>query len=374
MEHRPLGQTGLNVSIQGFGGMRIPNQPQDEVTELLNRALDLGVTYIDTAPGYGNSEELIGNAFEGRDTSGVVFSTKTNDKEADAVRARVETSLQRLKRDQISVLQLWGVNDREDAAKVLGPGGAVEGARKLQDEGLIAHLGFTTHALTHHALEVMESGEFVSVTGRYHYLDTAYDALREKAIELGMGYVAMTPLGQGWLARPSDALRAALGDYSPVEFALRYTAHLPGVTALIVGISNLAELEEAHAALGGELGDPAELMSRGDEIRETLRAAVGEDFCTLCGECLPCPANINIPELLRLNNLLRGYDLVDWGKDRYKLMGNAGNWYPGVKVDHCTKCGDCEPRCPEKLEITRMLDALHEELFEGERGRMSKED
>jgi predicted aldo/keto reductase-like oxidoreductase len=376
MEYRPLGPTGLSVSLLGFGGMRIPNKPESDVTALLDRALALGVNYIDTAPGYGNSEELIGKALAGRDTRGIVFSTKTNagsDADADAVRRRVEQSLQRMGIPQITVLQMWGINDRETAAKVLAKGGPLAGARRLQDEGLVRHVGFTTHALPEDALSTMETGEFVSVTGRYHYLDPVYDRVRERAGQLGLAFVAMTPLGQGWLARPSPALLDAIGGADPVAFALRHTATRPGLTTIIVGISAMEELEAAHAALGGELGDAQVLADRATHVYDRMIHALGGNYCTQCRQCLPCPENINIPELLRLNNLLQAYDLVDWCKDRYKFMGNAGNWYPGVKADSCTECGDCEPRCPEGLPIVDLLKALHEELYEGERGRLSQD-
>jgi len=377
MEYRPFGQTGLDVSVLGFGAMRIPDKPEDEVAELLNRALDLGITYIDTAPGYGNSEELIGKALGGRDTSGVVFSTKTNsgsDPDADSVCRRVEQSLERMQIPHISVLQMWGINDPEVLAKILAKGGPLEGARKCQEQGLVKHVGFTTHALTPDALKVIETGEFVSMTGRYHHLDPVYDDARKRALELGMAFVAMTPLGQGWLARPSDSLREALGEYDPVDFALRYAAGVPGVTTLIVGISHMSELDAAYHAIGADFGDVAALAAKGDQLRRTIRDRLGADYCTGCRKCLPCPENINIPELLRLNNLHKAYDLDGWVKDRYKFMGNAGNWYPGVKADNCTECGECEPRCPENIEIIRLLKNMHEEHFEGERGRLSNED
>jgi predicted aldo/keto reductase-like oxidoreductase len=220
----------------------------------------------------------------------------------------------------------------------------------------------------------METREFDSVTGRYLYLDAVYDPLRRKAIELGMAFVAMTPLGQGWLARPSARLQEALEGETAVRFALQWVVSQPGLTTAIVGISNLAELEEAYDAIGGDLGDPQAYAAKAERVIGRMAETLGEDYCTGCRECLPCPADINIPELLRLNSLLRAYDLVDWCKDRYKFMGNAGTWYPGVKADRCTECGDCEARCPERLSIIRLLRTLHEDLFEGERGRLSRED
>lgn len=377
MQYRPFGETGLRVSVLGFGGMRIPNKPPDEVAALLGRALDLGVTYIDTAPGYGNSEELIGEALRGRDLSGVVFSTKTHlgsDKDADSVRRRAEQSLQRMCIPRIDVLQMWGVNNWDMAREVLAPNGPLEGARRLQNEGLVRFVGFTTHALPNDARRIMETGEFVSITARYHYLDPAYDPLRELAGELGMAFVAMTPLGQGWLAKPTPALQEVLGNEDPVEFALRWIVNRRGVTTAIVGISNMRELEAAYAAIGDGLGTPESYQVTGERVISRMIEALGADYCTGCRQCLPCPQDINIPELLRLNNLLRAYDLVDWCKDRYSFMGNGGTWYPGVKADRCTECGECEPRCPEGLPIVQLLRRLHKDLFAGERGRLSSED
>ncbi|MGQ9732419.1 MAG: aldo/keto reductase [Candidatus Zipacnadales bacterium] len=376
MEYRPYGTTGLQVAVLGFGAMRIPNKSPAEVTELLTRAVELGVNYIDTAPGYGNSEELLGAALANVNSNDLVISTKTHvdsDKDADAVRRRVEDSLRRMNISQITILQMWGVNNWEMAQKVLAPGGPLEGARKLQEEGIVKHIGFTTHALPEDALKIMQTGEFVAVTGRYHYLDPVYAPLLEKAAELGMAFIAMTPLGQGWLAKPSPALSERLEGQQPVDFALRWIAVHRGVTSIIVGLSTIDELEAAYHALGGEVGDAASLIATGERIHQQMAVALGKDYCTVCRNCLPCPQQINIPELLRLNNLLRGYQLVEWCKDRYKFMGNAGSWYPGVKADHCTECGDCEPRCPQGLPIIALLKALHEDLFEGERGRMSKE-
>ena len=376
MEYRALGSTGLKVSVLGFGAMRIPGKPVEEVAPILHRAIELGVTYIDTAPGYGDSEALIGQALAGRDTSGLVISTKSSpdgDTTADAVRQRVEESLQRMGIPKINVLQMWGVNNAEVRQKVFAKGGPLEGVRQLQAEGLVDHLGFTTHGQPEDVIALMETGEFESVTGRYHYLDLVYEPVRERARELGMAFVAMTPLGQGWLARPTAKLQAVLGAHHPVDFALRTTAAKPGISSMIVGIGSLTELEEAYHAIGGELQDAAGLEAAAQEVRAHLaRLMPSGTYCTGCRECLPCPANVNIPELLRLNNLLRAYDLVDWCKDRYKLMGNAAHWYPGVKVDQCTECGDCEPRCPERLPIIALLKQLHDDLFEGERGRRSK--
>ena len=88
------------------------------------------------------------------------------------------------------------------------------------------------------------------------------------------------------------------------------------------------------------------------------------DFCTYCSECLPCPEDINIPEALRFHNLLEGYDMKTYGKYRYNMLGSQGHWYPGNFASACTKCGDCLPKCPEKLDIPKLLFGVHDKLFD----------
>ncbi len=86
------------------------------------------------------------------------------------------------------------------------------------------------------------------------------------------------------------------------------------------------------------------------------------DRCSQCYECLPCPENINIPEVLRLRNLAVSFDMVEFGKYRYKMFENAGHWFPGSKAIRCTDCGDCLPRCPENLDIPQLLRDTHDRL------------
>ncbi|OQB37335.1 MAG: hypothetical protein BWY06_02411 [Candidatus Latescibacteria bacterium ADurb.Bin168] len=94
-----------------------------------------------------------------------------------------------------------------------------------------------------------------------------------------------------------------------------------------------------------------------------MRRALGTTFCTQCYECLPCPESIHIPETLRLRNLARAYDMKEFGKYRYNLFSRGGHWFPGEQATACTKCGECLPRCPEKLDIPALLMDTHELLL-----------
>jgi predicted aldo/keto reductase-like oxidoreductase len=87
------------------------------------------------------------------------------------------------------------------------------------------------------------------------------------------------------------------------------------------------------------------------------------NLCTLCDQCLPCPENINIPEVLRFRNLVEGYNMSDYGSFRYNMLEGQGHWFPGKFSFNCTECGDCIPRCPENLNIPKLLMETHKTLF-----------
>ena len=106
---------------------------------------------------------------------------------------------------------------------------------------------------------------------------------------------------------------------------------------------------------------------------------LGDTYCNFCHACLPCPEDVNIPDILRLRNLTRGFDMVDFGKYRYKMFvqkdpetgertGGAGDWFPGASASFCTDCGDCLPRCPLHLSIPALLRDTHD-LLSGEVGK-----
>jgi len=97
---------------------------------------------------------------------------------------------------------------------------------------------------------------------------------------------------------------------------------------------------------------------------------VATDLCRQCYQCLPCPEAINIPEILRLRNLTVAYQMQDYGQYRYGMLENAGHWFPGNKGNKCTDCGDCLPRCPEKLNIPTLLRDADQRLQGKQRRRL----
>jgi predicted aldo/keto reductase-like oxidoreductase len=136
----------------------------------------------------------------------------------------------------------------------------------------------------------------------------------------------------------------------------------PRITTLSVGAAIPEELEAIiNVSERDQPLDAAEIAVF-NRLEAHLTDKLATDLCSQCYQCLPCPENINIPEVLRLRNLAVAYEMTDFGQYRYRMLENAGHWFPGRKANNCTECGDCLPRCPEKLPIPQLLFNTHELL------------
>jgi aryl-alcohol dehydrogenase-like predicted oxidoreductase len=301
MEKRILGRTGLEVGVLGMGGLFVSKaggQSRDEVRSAVRRALELGVNYVDTAPGYYDSEEVLGHALDGA-PSNYYLSTKLGGRpqpfdpqDAGALRRSVEESLRLLRRDHIDILIIHEpdrpgqYNWWRDPATYEGPVNDV--LDSLKDEGVIRFtgLGGTT------AYELPA----IIATGRYDVVLTAFNysllwreatiAVLPEAQRQGVGIIAGSPLQQGalskrydrevtsgarWLSPPRrEQYRRlyALVDETGIplpELALRFVLSNPAIHLTLMGARSVAEVESNVAA--AEKGSlPKSLLDRLDEI------------------------------------------------------------------------------------------------------------
>ncbi len=375
MQYRRFGRTGLHISVLTFGAMRIPfgelapeerARAEENAFLTMKRALEVGVNHFETARGYGNSEHLIGTWLPHLPVKReeIVITTKiAPTQSADEMRRTIEESCQRMGISTIDNLDIHGINTRELLELSVRKGGCLDGIRQAMKEGVVRHLGFSTHAPLEVIMDTMRTGEFESVNLHYYYFNQRnYPAIR-LAEELDMGVLIISPTDKGGqLHNAPDKLRRVTAPCTPIEINQRFLLSDPAVTTLTVGAGKPEEWD-AHLRMADRV-EPltAEEQTILQRLDETMKHELGDTYCSYCFECLPCPEDIHIPEVLRLRNMAKAFDMVDFGKFRYNLFGNGGHWFPGVQADACTDCGDCLPRCPLKLNIPALLRETHEML------------
>ena len=319
MKKMILGRTGLEISRTGFGALPIQRVSFEEAGALLNRALDGGVTYIDTARAYTDSEEKIGRAISHR--RGEYFiATKTHAKSAESFWKDLETSLRLLNTDCIDVYQF------HNPPFVPVPGGAdglYDAALKAREQGKIRFIGITQHSIER-AEQIVESGLYDTLEYPFNHLATEREvALVRRCGEKNVGFVAMKALSGGLV---TDA-----------RIPYAYLSEFENVVP-IWGFQQMWELEQV-------LGFSENPVPMTDELRALIakdRAELVGGFCRSCGYCLPCPANIPIPNANRMKQLLgravwQGYVTPEWQANM-------------ARIEDCIHCGACAKRCPYELK------------------------
>ena len=330
MKKMRLGRTDLMVSEVGFGGIPIQRLTEERSVEVIRHCLDLGVNYLDTAHGYGTSEERIGKAIAGR-REGLILASKGPARDAATFQEQLDLSFERLGVDYIELYQFHNVATHEAMEQVLGPGGAMEAAREAQAAGRIGHIGVTSHSLEV-ALELVATDEFATLMFPYNFITTEP---REKLIPLcrahDVAFIAMKPMGGGLLE-----------DATP---AFKFLREEPDVISL-VGLESEAEIDE----IAGIMASPAGLTATDVARIAALREELGSRFCRRCDYCQPCPQEIGISTVLNLRSFAKRFPpermRSDWGQ---ALAG---------QVDRCIECGVCESRCPYGLPIREMLQEI----------------
>lgn len=242
MPKRPLGGTGHAVSLFSLGGESTIERSgrRDEALDILHRAIDLGVNYIDTSPTYGHtvSERHIGEVMAERRNE-VFLATKTHDRTHDGTMRLFEASLNRLQTDHLDLYQIHNVRTARDIEQIFRPDGAVRALESLRDQKAIRFTGITGHRDPDVLRRGIEQYDFDCVLMALNAADTHYASFQERvlpaAVERGMGIIAMKVPALGRILRP-DGIRT-------MAEALGYVYSLPISTA-IVGISTLEELEE----------------------------------------------------------------------------------------------------------------------------------
>jgi uncharacterized protein len=327
VRYTQLGKTGLRVSVVGFGGIPITRVSREEGVAIVRRAIDVGITFFDTARVYRDSEEKIGEGLLGHRDE-VVIATKSQAQTKAEMAADVDQSLRRLRVDHIDLYQLHNVHSEEVWRQVSSPDGALAALHEARQSGKIGHIGVTVHN-RELPLQLLATGEFETLMLPFSYLeDEAIDRVLPLCAELNVAFIAMKPFSGGALNTPVQCLKWALGH---------------GATIAIPGIGSLAELvEDAAVADVDWTLTPDELA-----LMERVKTEVGKSHCRSCGYCQPCSADIPIRVILQAPLFLRRYGPLWFANGVFEQCV--------AHVERCTECRACEPRCPYQLPIPELL-------------------
>ncbi|MBT7521668.1 MAG: aldo/keto reductase [Nitrospina sp.] len=375
MEYRRFGKTEEKISVITLGGMRFKHGwtpprnhlPKDSIENCISTtrmALDLGINHIETAHGYMKSELLFGHALKelGVPRNKFKIMTKGAPMSGDETRRLVEEQLKALNLDYIDFYGWHGINNKELLKVAVEKNGPVETLYQLKNEGLIRHIGFSTHGPLSIIMEAMRTNLFSFINLHYYYFFQHNLPAVKLAGEMDMGVFIISPNEKGgMLFKPSEKVKNLCTPITPIAFNGRFCLSHSEITTLSMGMHEPKHFSQNLAILNGGNyfnSDLSKVKSAMDAPLEKIT-----DLCTLCNECLPCPENINIPEVLRFRNLNEGYDMLDYGRFRYNMFEGQGHWFPGTFAFHCTECGDCLPRCPEDLNIPKLLMETHKKLF-----------
>jgi predicted aldo/keto reductase-like oxidoreductase len=374
MRYRRFGKTNLNLSIFSLGTMRCLASPEI-FDRTIAQAIELGINHLETARGYGNSEAYLGRTLRSRlkqTQENIYITTKlspTPDKHKMA--GWIDESLAKLQLDYIDFLAIHGINTWEHLDWVTSENGCLTAITEAIDCGKIRHLGFSTHGSLELILAAINTNLFEFVNLHYYYFWQRNQPAIALASAKNMGIFIISPADKGGkLYTPPTKLKELCYPLTPLEFNYRWLLSDRKITTLSVGAANPEELIEPLSVQDRD--EPLTVIEREiiDKLTKKLEKTLASDLCRQCNLCLPCPEAINIPEILRLRNLTVAYDMQDYGRYRYQMLENAGHWFPGMKGNRCTDCGDCVPRCPQNLDIPSLLRDTHQSLNGASRRRL----
>lgn len=388
MKYRKMGSLDWDVSILGFGAMRLPMIDQSTVNEeeaikMIRYAIDNGVNYIDTAYPYhnGESEVIIGKALKDGYRDKVYLTTKLpmwavkNSEDFDKF---LSEQIDRLQSNPDIYLFHGLTKNRIEKIKKLN---LIEKMEDARERGLFKYIGFSFHDNFEVFKEIIDYYKWDCCQIQFNYLDVEYQA-GTKGVEYAgsknVALIIMEPIRGGKLATIEDKLdtkpelRTILDNSKTkrtlADWALQFVWNHPEVCVVLSGMSNMQQVKENiesanNSAINSLNKDELKTISK---LRETYDKY---DLvpCTSCRYCLPCPNGVSITWIFRLLN-----DLGYWGEERkdrllffYDRMAKTPEELEKRLLEEeevegaaslCIQCGECLEKCPQQIDIPDMIE------------------
>ncbi|MGC9517920.1 MAG: aldo/keto reductase [Methanomicrobiales archaeon] len=377
MLYRNLGNTGIEVSILGFGAMRLPvidskigKINEKEASRMIYYALDQGVNFIDTGYTYhnGESEKFLGKILTTEQRDKVRLATKIpswNIRSREDLDYYLEEQLKNLQTESIDFYLVHNLNQKYWPQ--LEKADVFEFLDESLSSGKIKYTGFSFHDDLEFFLEMVDIYKWDMTLVQYNYMDENYQAGGEGiryASQKGLGVAVMEPLRGGALARAPEDIQMIWDQsetmHDPVEWAFKFIWDNPDVDLLLSGMSTLRQVQD-NIKYAKE-GHPHVLTDDDKMIIKEVKMAYKERImvdCTACGYCMPCPEGVNIPKCFMHYNNAKIYD--DWENESmhyFVLLKDE------ERASNCSGCGECENLCPQMINIKEKLKEVRETFRE----------
>jgi predicted aldo/keto reductase-like oxidoreductase len=376
MEYRRFGKTNKMVSVITLGGMRykhasaeprevIPPDTLDQCRDAVRKAFAQGINLIETAYGYVKSEHLYGRVLNDElkiKRNSYFLMTKGNPKTAIETRNLVALQLKALKTDYLDFYAWHGINTAELFEMACAKGGPVEELLKMKEEGIIKHVGFSTHAPLEVILKAIETNLFDFINLHYYYFFQRNKAAIDLAETKDMGVFIISPNDKGGqLFKPSQKLMELTAPLHPIQWNARFCLSHSAIHTLTFGLPVTAQFDQ----IDGIFPAPAPFSAEDARIKQILddqkKLDAYSDFDGYSME--NDPSGLNIPEILRFRMLWKCYDMKDFGLYRYNMFQEKGHWFPGnFPTEENLKKIDLS-RCPANIPIVELIKETHEGLY-----------
>lgn len=376
MAYRRFGKTEKQLSVITLGGMRFKHgskEPRHEIPvdtlaqarQTVHMAFESGINHIETAWGYKRSETIYGKILNEElkiPRKSYYLMTKGNPMTGPGIREMVEKQLRALQTDYLDFYGWHGINNDELLKKATAKNGPVEELHKLKEEGIIKHIGFSTHAPVQTIIRAIETGLFEFVNLHYYYFNQRNAAAVNMAQTNDMGVFIISPNDKGGqLFKAPEKVRKVTHPLTPIQWNARFCLQNPAIHTLSFGITEPEHFEEMKDIFPFSVP----WSQRDDKIKQRLDSFLNDDpYSGYDGFDLEGDASgINIAEILRLRRLWKCYNMKEYGKYRYKIFENKGHWFPGLYAfDQNISKIDCS-KVPENIPLKKLLAETHQALY-----------
>ncbi len=384
MNYRRFGKTELKMPMISSGSMRFQTswdrgdavKPESiaNLEKTVARALELGINHFETAWGYGTSEEELGHVLPHYNRSDLIVQTKVIPKggSKDTFLADLDAGMKALNMDYLDLLGVHGINNDDILKDCLKKGGILDTCLALKEKGVIRHLGFSTHAATRTIIDTIETGLFDYVNLWYSYVYPFNWSAIQRARAHDMGVFIISPNDKGgMLYAPSDKLTRLCAPLHPMTFNDVFILRHEEIHTISCGVQGPQDYDlhvEAVAQLDALKDKVTTIAARLDqEMAQIVDAEWPQNYLNGIPEWNVLPGQMNVQGMLWLWSLLQAFDLADYAKYRYNLLGVSEHWFPGENAKNIAEINksalrDSLKHSPYQDKVMEILASLHDQL------------